>query len=270
MAIELLDTSVKVIHKYYHDLESVFYVLCYICCTSAGPHGARRKDFKVSKSPLQHWFPPKAGDRGMQGTSYNKFGMVKGEDEFRDNILRSLAPYFNQEAIHICLDRLRELLFPIPLKQDVRAMYIFLKGEVPLLSLPRHEREPKDFCGEFRRILRTAYDAVIEPGAEPPVVVPPGHNVSNSDTAEDELDWRLLDAQENGASQSMDEDEDPPAADVPEQAHLSMPEALHWSDRRGKQSICMEKLIQTVHSRNGRNQQGRWWRYNPTLACLNS
>ncbi len=44
------------VHSYYHDLESLFYVLIWVCTMYSGPRGALRdKTFDYKKSVLSVW-----------------------------------------------------------------------------------------------------------------------------------------------------------------------------------------------------------------------
>ncbi len=61
MAIDaLLHAGTKFSHDYHHDLESLFYVICWICTMYSGPNGKMRKESEY-KSSHRAFFGKNAG-----------------------------------------------------------------------------------------------------------------------------------------------------------------------------------------------------------------
>lgn len=60
MAIELLMSQNKLRHAAHHDLESLFFVLIYICTNLSGPCAVRTREElqKHDNIPLSKWFTP--------------------------------------------------------------------------------------------------------------------------------------------------------------------------------------------------------------------
>lgn len=89
MAIESLQcfkegASYHYIHTIAHDLESLFYVVLWICTYYSGPRGKRRKFDKLPQ--LELWIELSASALAAQ-----KRGQL---DDFED-ILKEIDPYFN-------------------------------------------------------------------------------------------------------------------------------------------------------------------------------
>ncbi|KAJ7165000.1 hypothetical protein C8R46DRAFT_1097851 [Mycena filopes] len=90
-------------HEPHHDLESLLYVLLWVCVHYAGPNDVERQNFDVRTSGLKHW---------VSGTSYEGIGMSKGyvmKDDalwVRD-VLKTFAPYF--EPLKPCVSAWRKL-----------------------------------------------------------------------------------------------------------------------------------------------------------------
>ncbi len=106
MAIEVLKSAHKIRHAFYHDLESLVYVLCWICTTQGGPSNTLRC-FDYSKSEIRNWNGE--GEDTMRTVGNSKFSVMTDEDEFKDRVASKFDPYFT--PIIPCILRLRELLF---------------------------------------------------------------------------------------------------------------------------------------------------------------
>ncbi|TFY77517.1 hypothetical protein EWM64_g6495 [Hericium alpestre] len=109
MAIDILTAKQSVEHKAYHDLESFFYVLCWICTVMAGPGLPRR--FELEESELRQWF---------QYIKFNTVGLHK-DNSLRDDasfnaLLSEFHPYF--DAIRPCARQLRDLFLSQTIKKN--------------------------------------------------------------------------------------------------------------------------------------------------------
>lgn len=131
MAIEILFGK-NVVHKYYHDLESLFYVLIWICTMQSGPRGQLRNDkFEYRKTILSLW------NGGFPGMNYPfkmvamaKKSCMDDPKRFEVEILNHIAPYF--EPIKYTLKEFRTILFPIPLvDEDAKTLKDYIKRPIP-------------------------------------------------------------------------------------------------------------------------------------------
>ena len=212
MAIEILDTLMEVEHRYDHDLESVFYVLCYICCTFSGPNGLRRENFDLETSSLGSWFGKEKQD--MKDTANAKRGTIASKVSF-SHIIKCFDPYFQDEALKKCMNDLRELLFTVPLEGADREMRD-PNGNLAIKFIARDEREPPDFFAEYKRILRKAYTDVVERQPNMSTAhTPSGTNISALGRAEDMLPWRGIDIPDQQAIDIALEGGDGPPAPEP-------------------------------------------------------
>ena len=75
MAAELLLKGNKVTHCPAHDLESLFYVLTFICTNLTGPNTPRSLDelLNFSSLPMAAWFAP---DTSFKGLATSKLGIA--------------------------------------------------------------------------------------------------------------------------------------------------------------------------------------------------
>ncbi|TDL22898.1 hypothetical protein BD410DRAFT_787708 [Rickenella mellea] len=103
MAIHILLGTAT--HDADHDLESVFYVFCWICITRAGP-GRTRKDFAFEKSHLSWWVGEPLDRPNSIGAK--KFATIQA-DSFKTWILNEFHPYFH--GLRTCAMSLRDILF---------------------------------------------------------------------------------------------------------------------------------------------------------------
>jgi hypothetical protein len=132
MAIELLVKKSKIRHAAHHDLESLFFVLIYICTNLSGPGTIRtRQELDVISSiPLSAWF--------KASSSLREVGIAKAGAlcDIETNILKSFAPYF--EDLKPSIGKLFEAIYsypgtPAPVSHD-RVIEIFSET---LDALPR-------------------------------------------------------------------------------------------------------------------------------------
>ena len=106
MAIELLISQKSIFHKPRHDLESVFFVLVYLCTNLSGPGAPRLLEEiqKLKSLPITAWFSPTLS---IQQLGIDKLGDMLLFDQ---RILPYFSPYF-QDLQHCALE-LCKLFFP--------------------------------------------------------------------------------------------------------------------------------------------------------------
>jgi Fungal protein kinase len=104
MSVELLTNQGKIRHDYYHDLESLFFVLVYLCTNLSGPGTIRsQEELKVFSSiPLSSWFKISS----LHQIGINKAGALCN---FRMNVLNFFAPYF--EDLKPCMIQLFNAMY---------------------------------------------------------------------------------------------------------------------------------------------------------------
>lgn len=137
MAIDILYGKSSTIHKYYHDLESLFYVLIWVCTMQNGPCGEQRNEtFDYNKTVLSMW------NGGLHSTVYTfesvamaKKSIMHDPVKFKEDILDNFAPYF--DPIKTCLEQFRRILWPPGIaKEDARTIKDALDQESPLKKMP--------------------------------------------------------------------------------------------------------------------------------------
>jgi len=111
MAIGRLKEKPDFPHKYFHDLESMFYVLCWICTLYDGPRFKKRQ-FSAStllyvKTAVAEWNGDVQGISNLRAIRTMKESSVS-EGHF-DETLGRFATYFTN--IKECMWRLRDLFF---------------------------------------------------------------------------------------------------------------------------------------------------------------
>lgn len=117
MAYEILLYGDKRPHRATHDLESLFYVLIWVCTMYEGPNNQERSFKKNLLPPLSSWGEPQFG--GAPGNGDIKFGQCGQFEFFEQRILKFFAPYFH-DLKQCCID-LRDLFFgEMKNRQDVR------------------------------------------------------------------------------------------------------------------------------------------------------
>ena len=95
------------LHRVAHDLESVLYVLLFVCTHLNGPYGEKRdpplyggirNDSKTHPSCMKAWLNPQNKD-SLQDLGYMKYGHMMGY--FESEILKHISPYFHPLKHHI-------------------------------------------------------------------------------------------------------------------------------------------------------------------------
>jgi hypothetical protein len=166
MAIELLMKKSKIRHASHHDLESLFFVLIYICTNLSGPGAVRtREELQVHSSiPLSAWFR----------TSYSlrEVGIAKAGAfcQFEENILKPFAPYF--EDLKPCIRKLFKEIYtdtpgiPRPISHD-KMIEIFTEALDTLphetISIPKFEPLSVTSSSRVRKLSLGIHDKGLGP-----------------------------------------------------------------------------------------------------------
>ncbi|KAJ7507262.1 hypothetical protein B0H11DRAFT_2185726 [Mycena galericulata] len=117
-----------------HDLESLLYVLIWICVHYAGPGNVERRNFDLLKSRLRNW---------VRGDSYMAIGMMK-DSALRNplfwnrSVLAEFAPYF--EPLKPCASAWRQLY----IDEDITYDTVLEVLRNALATLPEMEVWSKD------------------------------------------------------------------------------------------------------------------------------
>jgi hypothetical protein len=161
MAIELLTEVTEldaVRHGFYHDLESLFYVMCYICCVCAGPNYTLRKDINIFHTAIGKWFGKKNHTEKEIGEA--KYQTVSPVQTFSKCVLPVFHEYFN--PLKPYLARLSSLA--IPPQELQRLTYWTFNNDgkedydcLPFILQPMDKRDGEQLT-EYRAILKDAYD----------------------------------------------------------------------------------------------------------------
>ncbi|KAH9885619.1 hypothetical protein C8Q73DRAFT_659679 [Cubamyces lactineus] len=105
-------TPSRVVHDAIHDMESLFWVLLFLCITRAGPGGERREDFAGELTD----FPKERQDQvarlrnavrnlfdgDVATIAYYKEHLFQNPQEFETEILRHIHPYFEVLKPTLC------------------------------------------------------------------------------------------------------------------------------------------------------------------------
>ncbi|KAH8109259.1 hypothetical protein DFH11DRAFT_1548392 [Phellopilus nigrolimitatus] len=196
MAIELLrsykDGKPMFPHAYYHDLESVFYVLCWLCTVLEGPYNKERESdkFDFEMSEVTRWAGLDVPNASLEHIWPMKLGVMGNKPYFEELILNKIAPYFAD--LKQCLSSIRDVLFPngetnpekiekamkavenemkkAPEDQD-ECFIDMMKGNIPL-----SRRKPDDIFADLDRILDDTLINLRKKGKDQPEVPPPRMN----------------------------------------------------------------------------------------------
>lgn len=146
MSIYVLDTTEGLVQKPCHDLESLFYVLLYMCMAYVGP-GQRRSEKELEdtqKFPLCEWFEPK---------NFTSIGATKAGHlaVFEYRLRPNFTPYF-MDLVEP-MNALLRVLFPNKDYHNCEATHDnMLKILQPVFDTlpddePRNEQLPGDRSG---------------------------------------------------------------------------------------------------------------------------
>ncbi|KAH8113924.1 hypothetical protein DFH11DRAFT_1598227 [Phellopilus nigrolimitatus] len=112
MAVGLLTRESKEEHDYLHDLESLFYVYCWICCTLSGPHAAPRftDEFTYEGSQISKWCARDVNTHTMDAVGTAKAALVATGRLFLMKFVPGMALFF--KPLVSFLQGMRKVLFP--------------------------------------------------------------------------------------------------------------------------------------------------------------
>ena len=141
MALEMLENN-GCEHKYYYDLESLFYVLVWICLLQDGPRKQGHypeSDYQYEKSILEGWNGGRKMSEDCEGTAFQRLGKIKSatvvdHDKFTKEILNHLPDYFR--PVEGLLKELRRILFKVSDGDE--------DPDTPDDSLPIYRRKNED------------------------------------------------------------------------------------------------------------------------------
>jgi len=122
--------------EYFHDLESLFYVLCWTCTVQARPNGQKRPKSDFDYMTIVHKWLGK-GDSDFSTLGNVKQNNVIIETNFLTTVIKGMHPYFS--SFSDVLKKMRKLLFTHEnCKDDDFYQEIIAKAEKNL------DHEPKD------------------------------------------------------------------------------------------------------------------------------
>jgi hypothetical protein len=158
-------------HRYYYDLESLFYVICYIFTTSAGPLSVFREDLNdiLEKSIVGKWSG--WGHEGLElQDALDCMGSLKSshcEDEkLFETVIDEFTEYFKEDALKKCMRDLRELVFAEGVNRKLQwselEKLVGEDGSFDVKYVHVDDRLPSKYFQAFKRILQEAYDTLEE------------------------------------------------------------------------------------------------------------
>ena len=165
MAIELLQNfDIDFTHAYYHDLESLFYVICWICTTYGGPNGKCRHERYIEDTNVHKWNVQDFSDKTLKDVAKLKYAFASDKKQFRPEIEREFHKYFAPIFDFIC--RMRSCLFPSPMDPEmVSVMLAAMEGRKDpegirayrnlCSSIPLKDRKPQ-------MVFEELFDAIDE------------------------------------------------------------------------------------------------------------
>ncbi len=109
MSIDSLNPNKDAPHRLHHDLESLLYVIIWVCTVQAGPRNHRRC-FKYSETELFHWNAGKGAQTAIRSVWDSKSCVMMNEENFKDLIVKRIDNYF--ASLKDCITKLRNILFP--------------------------------------------------------------------------------------------------------------------------------------------------------------
>ncbi|KAH8112638.1 hypothetical protein DFH11DRAFT_1744852 [Phellopilus nigrolimitatus] len=175
MALEMMidQEKNKIRHAYYHDLESIFYVLCWICTAQEGPSNLRRSlDFDFNSSAVAEWAGYGKDEPTVEDVRKAKQAVVAKADDFNEYVLGQFAPYF--EPLRDCVRDMRTLLIstgssdPKILKTKLEFLEMCRETGLPipldiLVTIPIADRNEKDVFNSLHKIIDETLATLEEP-----------------------------------------------------------------------------------------------------------
>lgn len=119
MAIEILEHYLKNethAHNYWHDLESLFYVVCWVCTAFSGPYAKRREFGEFSASHVYTWRYLTASEDHLKQAIDSKLSFTSSDKNFKRDMERDFHHYF--APIFNCVCQMRACLFPPASDED--------------------------------------------------------------------------------------------------------------------------------------------------------
>ncbi|KLO06778.1 hypothetical protein SCHPADRAFT_882422 [Schizopora paradoxa] len=178
MAIDVLRAPrLHLDHEYYHDLESLFYVLCWVCTVSAGP-SVGRPSKEYPNSVVRGWNEEEPTEKGMERVADSKEVNMKTDKTF-GRIIEDFHEYF--EPIFGCILGLRKCLFPIfqedeEVANEFKSSHDQLKSDIKTsggaddaqlkelkkrrLRIPLGQRDAKDVFQDLYDVIDEAVSAL--------------------------------------------------------------------------------------------------------------
>ena len=238
-------------HRYDYDLESIFYVMCYLFCTSAGPDGLLRDDFDLRTSVFSSWFGE--NERGMKRIASLKKATVDDEQMFATDLLRELSPFFDTPAVKTCLHQLRRLMFGN--SETCRNEETRHKDVDPrMYQTDRGDRDPKEFFNAFKVILRTAYENSPKETVGQLISSTSVDYISALAQAEAQLPWRPIDKfgsqQYDGSLDKPSSQMSNPFVTVPGDSGIAMDMG---SNHRKRKAVSIDEEAESVSVRRPRD-----------------
>ncbi|KAJ7747934.1 hypothetical protein DFH07DRAFT_830621 [Mycena maculata] len=153
MAVDVLcDGGNLPAHEPRHDLESMLYVLIWICVHYAGPLNVERQNFNIVDSELRDW---------VSGSSYEGIGKMKDaalrNPKFWDRVLGEFAPYFEQ--LKPCVSAWKQLYVDENLAYD--AVLDVLRSALPTLAEEENwskKDDPEGYGEEGKKRKRPKFE----------------------------------------------------------------------------------------------------------------
>jgi protein kinase-like protein len=153
MAVELLISQTPVFHKPRHDLESIFFVLVYLCSNLSGPQVPRPLSElqKLQSLPIASWFNPAFSIERLGADKISALMLIN------QRITPYFSEYFNDlkpcalKLYHALFPTFQSLLHPPEISHD-DIIQIF---DDTLKDLPAVDRIPTPSSGPSRQRKRS-------------------------------------------------------------------------------------------------------------------
>ncbi|KAH8109317.1 hypothetical protein DFH11DRAFT_1515778 [Phellopilus nigrolimitatus] len=192
MAIEVMqsndDGDPMFPHAYYHDLESLFYILCWICTILEGPYNKERKTdaFDFGMSEITKWAGLDIPNAKLDHIWRGKQGIMNHVTSFKRLVSDQVAPYFSD--LKDCLLRLRATLFPNQ-EEDIETLEDAIKSVEEEMKkapedrskstlakkkfIPLSRRKRDELFADLYKILDDTLTDLKNTGKDQPEVRPP-------------------------------------------------------------------------------------------------
>lgn len=135
-------------HAFYHDIESIFYVLTWICQTQEGPNNPPHLE-KAKDMHIRCWYDSIGGDVEM--ANMLKEVMMEVPSSFRRKILDYLPDYFKPLAP--LFRKLRRIIFPIPDPNEDDEPLDYTEEELEKFAPERLKKEVNQKLKDMNEII---------------------------------------------------------------------------------------------------------------------